>query len=160
MALDIVKLYLSQISEFFKLSDVAIMSSDTRSPVQPPYFPQNSHSICTAHYLQKILTDLQETVNDLNSLDIGQDIGLTSLLESVRWKFVDFLVHSWLRGLCLWHLINFKCNQKWSLRCRDVLWPGNLGVEARRAFHDSLSYPNRVISAAHDDCCFQASGGC
>lgn len=101
MALDIVKLYLSQISEFFKLSDVAIMSSATKSPAQPPYFPQNSHSICTAHYLQKILTDIQETINDLNSLDMDQDTGLTSLLESVRWKFMDVLVQSWLRGLCL-----------------------------------------------------------
>jgi len=99
MALDIVNLYISQISDFFKLSDVAIMAAPGASLVQPPHLPLNSHSICTAYYLNKILADIHDTVNELNSLDIAKDSGLKGLLENTRWRFVDFLVKAWLRGL-------------------------------------------------------------
>ncbi|KDR72595.1 hypothetical protein GALMADRAFT_252744 [Galerina marginata CBS 339.88] len=98
MALDIVKLYISLISEFFKLSDVAVMTSLGGSyNTTPPLIPKNTHSACNAHYLLKISADIQETVNELNGLEISQDSGLKGLLESVKWRFEDILIDSWLR---------------------------------------------------------------
>ncbi|KAJ3517910.1 hypothetical protein NLJ89_g205 [Agrocybe chaxingu] len=76
MALDIVKLYISLISEFFKLSDMAVMNAPGANNTPPPLLPKDSHSISTAYYLSKILADIQETVNDINGLEISQDTGL------------------------------------------------------------------------------------
>lgn len=53
-----------------------------------------------SHYLMKILGDIQETVNELNAMEISNEaaLGLKSLLESARWRFEDVLVAAWLRG--------------------------------------------------------------
>jgi len=91
MAIDIVKFYISLISEFFTLSDV---TNNTR----PPHLPQNSHSLSTAHYLFKILADIQETISELRGMEISQDNGMKSLLDSIRYKFIDVLANSWLQG--------------------------------------------------------------
>ncbi|KAF8970220.1 exocyst complex component Sec5-domain-containing protein [Flammula alnicola] len=98
MALDVVKLYISLISQFFKLSDVSVMSLPGGSyNTPPPLLPENAHSLCTAYYLLKILTDVQETIAELNGMEVSQDTGLKSLLESVRWRFEDILINTWLR---------------------------------------------------------------
>jgi len=100
MASDVVKLYISLLSEFFKLSDIVVMSSPSMKESQPLQIPRNSHSLSTAHYLMKILGELQETINELHALEISPEVGssLKSLLESVEWRFVDLLVNNWLRG--------------------------------------------------------------
>lgn len=101
MALDIVKLYISLISEFFTLSDMAVMASPGGSNnSSPPLLPLNSNSLSTSHFLMKILGDIQETVNELNSMDISNESAqsLKGLLESTKWRFEDILVNSWLRG--------------------------------------------------------------
>ncbi len=66
----------------------------------PPMLPKNSHSISTAHYLMKISGEIQENITELNGMDISPEVssGLKSLLESVRWRFVDVIVQAWLRG--------------------------------------------------------------
>lgn len=64
----------------------------------PPHFPQNSHSLSTAHYLLKILADIQETISELDGMEISQDNGLNNFLESIRWRFIDVLINSWLQG--------------------------------------------------------------
>lgn len=153
MALDIIKLYISQISDFFKLSDIAIMTAPGTSLVQPPHFPLNSHSICTACYLNKILSDIYDTVNDLNSLDIAKDTGLKGLLESVRWRFVDFLVKAWIRGLPLTPIrLKFLFNGS---RCQHFPQRGILDAELKRPLCYPLSDANRVISTIYDDSCVQ-----
>ena len=101
MTLDIVKLYISLISQFFNLSDMAVMASPSGSNNTPlPYLPKNSHSISTAHYLVKILAEVHETVNELNAMEISNEVasGLRNLLESAKWRFEDILIGSWLRG--------------------------------------------------------------
>ena len=100
MALDIVKLYISLISEFFVLSDMAVMAS-SKTKV-PPLLPANSHSMSTAFYLSKMLNDIQETVNELNLMEISNEAstGLKSVLESTKWRFEDVLITAWLRGVC------------------------------------------------------------
>ena len=101
MALDIIKLYISLISEFFKLSDMAIMASPGRAnePL-PGLLPQNSNSFTSAHFLMKILNEIQESVNDLTALDISTESAssLRSLLDSTKWRFEDILIAAWLRG--------------------------------------------------------------
>ena len=96
MALDVVKLYISLISEFFILSD---MSASPKSKV-PPLLPVSSHSMSTAYYLLKMLNDIQDTVNELNLMEISNETSasLKNLLESVKWRFEDVLVAAWLRG--------------------------------------------------------------
>ena len=102
MTLDIVKLYISLISQFFNLSDMAVMTSPSGSNNNTPlpYLPKNSHSISTAHYLIKILAEVHETVNELNAMEISNEVasGLRNLLESAKWRFEDILIGSWLRG--------------------------------------------------------------
>ena len=98
MALDVVKLYISLISEFFILSDMTVMASP-KSKV-PPLLPAKSHSMSTAYYLLKMLNDIQETVNELNLMEISSETSssLKNFLESAKWRFEDVLVVAWLRG--------------------------------------------------------------
>ena len=99
MVLDIVKLYISLVSEFFNLSDAAIMASATTITL-PQHIPTNSTSLSAAHYLQKILGELQDGVNDVCALDVSSDIisSLRNLMESAKWGFNDILINSWLQG--------------------------------------------------------------
>ncbi|KAF8189835.1 exocyst complex component Sec5-domain-containing protein [Mycena galopus ATCC 62051] len=103
MALDIIRLYISLVSQFFKLSDMAVMTSGSNST--PPELPTNSNSLCTAHYLMKILGEVQETVNELNAMEISDaaSSGLKSLLESAKWRFEDLLITAWLRDANLFY---------------------------------------------------------
>ncbi|RXW20181.1 hypothetical protein EST38_g5679 [Candolleomyces aberdarensis] len=106
MALDIVKLYISLISQFFNLSDVAVMASGSGSSNTPPaHVPKASHSLSTAHYLLKILAELQDTVNEVNSMEISNEVTslLKSLLESARWRFEDILINNWLRDAAIFY---------------------------------------------------------
>ncbi|RPD65706.1 hypothetical protein L226DRAFT_557688 [Lentinus tigrinus ALCF2SS1-7] len=97
MALDIVKLYIALLSEFFMFSDMAVMSPGRNTA--PPLFPKSSNSLATAHHLMKILGEIQDSVNDVTGMEISGEAtsSLKSLLESARWKFEDLLVNAWLR---------------------------------------------------------------
>jgi len=102
MALDIVKLYISLISQAFVLSDMVVMTSasfsNTYNP--PPLLPKDSHSLSTAFYLQRIIVEVQDCINEINVLDISNETtnGLKSLMDSLKWRFEDVLTHEWLRG--------------------------------------------------------------
>lgn len=100
MALDIVKLYISLISEFFMLSDKAVVSTLDTSAQISAFVPPGSDSLTTAHYLSKILGEVSECINDVTALDMGGEAisGLKNLLENARWKFLDALSETWLRG--------------------------------------------------------------
>ncbi|CAA7268400.1 unnamed protein product [Cyclocybe aegerita] len=101
MAFDIVKLYISLISQTFVLSDMVVMTSPSNAATytHPPLLPVDSHSPSTAHYLHKILGEVQECVNEINALEISSDVsnGLKSLIESLKWRLEDVLVNAWLR---------------------------------------------------------------
>jgi exocyst complex component 2 len=100
MALDIVKLYISLISDFFKLSDMAVMTSPSSNAPTLPLLPADSHSLVTAHYLLRILGELQESVSEVNGMEISSEASssLKNFLESAKWRFTDILVSAWLRG--------------------------------------------------------------
>ncbi|KAH9897042.1 exocyst complex component Sec5-domain-containing protein [Cubamyces lactineus] len=105
MALDIIKLYMSLLSEFFLFSDMAVMSPGRNTT--PPLFPKSSNSLTTAHYLMKILGEIQDSVNDVAGMEISGEASsiLKNLLESARWKFADLLVNAWLRDANIFYYL-------------------------------------------------------
>lgn len=94
-----IKLYISLLSEFFVLSDMAVMRS-AESIVTPPLLPGDSNALTTAYYLMKLLGEIVDTTGEITNVDIGNEVstGLKNLLESTRWKFEDVLIHAWTRG--------------------------------------------------------------
>lgn len=99
MALDIIKLYVSLLSECFSLSDTVVMQRNNNDP-SPKLLPRHSNSLTTAHFLVKILIEIQDCANEMTGMDIVPDASssLGNLVESARWKFGDILVRAWLRG--------------------------------------------------------------
>jgi exocyst complex component 2 len=97
MALDIIKLYVSLLSETFVFSDMRSVGTS----VTPPLLPKDSNVITTSHYVTKALTEIQDTVNEVLGMELGNEASsvLRSLLESARWKFEDVLVQAWQRGM-------------------------------------------------------------
>ncbi|KAH8830005.1 exocyst complex component sec5 [Flagelloscypha sp. PMI_526] len=108
MALDIVKLYISLISEFFNLSDMSVASSSSSKSTTPaPFLPTNSHAISTSHFLLKILGEIQEQVNEVNGMEISAEaaVEMRNFLDSAKWRFVELVVHSWQREANNFHLL-------------------------------------------------------
>ncbi|KAI5120615.1 hypothetical protein M0805_008091 [Coniferiporia weirii] len=112
MASDITRLYISLLSQFFTLSDIAVSSpiagdgsSGGVNATFPPFVPQRAHALTTAHYLTRILAEMQECVNEIMTMDVSADVnaGLKSLLESARWRFEGALTNVWLRDSNLFH---------------------------------------------------------
>ena len=101
MAVDIIKLYVSLLSEFFVFSDMAVMTPTPMEGSPASLLPDDSNSLTTAHYLMKILTEIQDNVNEVNSMEISGEItsSLRGLLDSAKWGFEDVLVHAWVRGM-------------------------------------------------------------
>lgn len=102
MASDVIRLYISLISQFFTLSDMAVISSESgHGTTVPPFVPQSSNSLTTAYYLARILSEIQDCANEVLAMDISPDAnsGMKSLLESTRWRFEGALTGVWLRGL-------------------------------------------------------------
>ncbi|KAH7926246.1 hypothetical protein BV22DRAFT_1087398 [Leucogyrophana mollusca] len=107
MALDIVKLYVSLMSEFFTLSDTAVMAPNSAGNASPPLLPSHSNSLTTAHFLVKILSEIQDCVTEVNSMEILSEasVVLRNLLESTRWRFEDTLTHAWLRDANIFYYL-------------------------------------------------------
>lgn len=105
MALDIIKLYINLLSEFFILSDVL---SNSPTPNSPEHLPSHSNSLTTAHWLTKILSEVQDCVTEIGALELGEGGLVKGLVESMRWRFEDVLVRSWLRDAnCMYALESF-----------------------------------------------------
>jgi exocyst complex component 2 len=104
MALDVVKFYVSLLSEFFVFSDMAVTAPSPTEGSSAPLLPDDSNSLTTAFYLMKILTEIQDNVNEINSMEISSETGtsLKGLLDSARWGFEDVLIHAWIRGTFTW----------------------------------------------------------
>ncbi|KAF8329383.1 exocyst complex component sec5 [Cantharellus anzutake] len=103
MAFDIVNLYISLPSEYFTLSDKAVVTN-TASGI-PPFVPTASSSITTSWFVSKILSEMEECVNDVTTAELSGEAssGLKSLLESARWRFVDAVCDNWLRDSQRFH---------------------------------------------------------
>lgn len=120
MALDIVKLYVSLLSEFFSLSDAVVMQRNSSDSL-PKLLPRHSNSLTTAHFLIKILAEIQDCASEVTGMDIVHEAGsnLRNLVESARWKFGDILVRVWLRG-CLLELSSCMLLTTMVDRCHSI----------------------------------------
>lgn len=109
MALDIVKLYISFIAGFFAFSDVEI-TSPTGPENRKSFLPKVSNSITTAHFLTKVLGEVQETMSEISALEISSEVNANtkSFLESARRGLQETLIQAWRRGLVSFPLLNGK----------------------------------------------------
>lgn len=103
MAFDIVKLYISLISQLFVLSDMVVMASSEKNGAKynsSLRLPTNAHSLSTAYHLQRIFSEVQECVTDIIALNISSEVksGLKGLMDSLKWRFTDTLARAWIRG--------------------------------------------------------------
>ena len=111
MTLEIIRLYVSCISQFFTLSDVTIASSPNNptANVCPDFVPQHSNSITTCHFTSRILADIVETSSELEGIGgtiEGERAGnqmevrnlLKGFLESCRWRFEEAICATWSKG--------------------------------------------------------------
>lgn len=111
MTIEIIKLYVSCISQFFTLSDVAIASSSNNPTASEPleFLPQHSNSITTCHFASRVLAEIVETASELEgiggTLD-GERAGsqmevrnvLKNFVESCRWRFEEAICTTWSKG--------------------------------------------------------------
>lgn len=99
MALDILNLYISLLSSFFTLSDVAVGSSSTSGTV-PPFVPPNSNSLTTGLFVNRILHELMDCVGEIGGNEISKEggDGLKGLVENMRWRFEEALCETWTKG--------------------------------------------------------------
>ncbi|KAH9036875.1 exocyst complex component Sec5-domain-containing protein [Lactarius pseudohatsudake] len=100
MAHDVVRLYVSLLSEFFVFSDMAVTTPSMVEGSFAPLLPGDSNALTTAHYLMKIMAEIQDNVNEINSMEISGEMrsSLDDLLENAKWGFEDVLTHTWVRG--------------------------------------------------------------
>ena len=80
-------------------SDVEI-TSPVRQESHTSFLPKASNSITTAHFLTKVLGEVQETMNEVSGLEISSEVSTNtkSFLESARRGFQETLIHAWRRG--------------------------------------------------------------
>lgn len=161
MALDVIKQYIALFSEFFMLSDAAVVTNSPGpdgSPT-PPLLPRDSNALTTMHHLMKILGEIQETVNEVNGMDISSEAtsSLKGFMESARWKFEDILVHNWLRGdlptVCL-----PSGSYLLPLRCKRVLSPRELARVNLGSLYYCVSLTDPHFPEANDYRRFQDRG--
>ncbi|QRV81990.1 exocyst complex component Sec5 [Ceratobasidium sp. AG-Ba] len=109
MALDIVRQYISLISEHFKLSDMAVSTLSPLPGGQMPssFVPPGSDSVSAAHWLQLILKEIVECAREISEMEIGGDAAsmLKELIDGARWTFGDALCVLWLRDSKIFHAI-------------------------------------------------------
>ncbi|KAG8685870.1 hypothetical protein FRC09_014485, partial [Ceratobasidium sp. 395] len=101
MALDIVRQYISLISEHFKLSNMAVSTlSLIGGQVPNSFIPPGADSVSAAHWLQLILKEVVECAREISEMEIGGDAAsmLKELIDGARWTFGDGLCALWLRG--------------------------------------------------------------
>ena len=109
MALDIVKLYISFVAGFFTFSDIEI-TSPTGPESHISFLPKASNSITMAHFLIKVLGEVQETISEVSALEISSEVStnVKSFLESARRGFQENLIQAWKRGRVLVAPQNYK----------------------------------------------------
>ena len=80
-------------------SDIEI-TSPTRLENRASFLPDASNSITMAHFLIKVLGEVQETVTEVSTLEISSEVNTNakSFLESARRGFQETLIQAWKRG--------------------------------------------------------------
>ncbi|CAE6493342.1 unnamed protein product [Rhizoctonia solani] len=109
MALDVVRQYISLISEYFKLSDMAVstLSPVANGQVPSSFLPPGADSVSAAHWLQLILKEIIDCSREIGEMEIGGDASsmLKELIDGARWTFGDALCGLWVRDSKIFHTL-------------------------------------------------------
>ncbi|KAG8937046.1 hypothetical protein FRC03_004111 [Tulasnella sp. 419] len=105
MATDIIKLYVSLLSQLFTITDAEGAPSITEKTPSPDFPPLGTNSLTTCHYLIKIIADITECINEVGTSEISSDTTqlLKTTLDTVRSRFVEILCDSWLNDARSFH---------------------------------------------------------
>ena len=104
MALEIIKLYTSTLSQFFTLSDVSVAESaikkDGMDPPIPPFVPAGTTVLAACYFSERLVEEVAECAGELMAVDVGNEAGqvLRSMLDSLRWRFEEVIAATWARG--------------------------------------------------------------
>ncbi|KAJ9115628.1 hypothetical protein QFC20_000954 [Naganishia adeliensis] len=136
MALDIIKLYISLLGQFFTLSDISIASA--RKPGQsasqssnlgqstghseaamPDFVPRNANSLITCHYASKILAEILDSAGEIDALtgpnsgqSVSSPVTSTDLGQEAKKAMRDFVES------CRWRLEEAIC-ETWSRDAKE-----------------------------------------
>lgn len=104
MALEIVKLYNSLLSQFFKLSDPAIAESTPRKDSNhqlPSFVPAGTSVITACYFAEKLVEDISDCAGELAGHEVVNDSGngMKGLVESMKWKMKEVIGAVWARGM-------------------------------------------------------------
>ena len=104
MALEIIRLYTTTLSQIFTLSDVAIAEAtireDGEDPPIPPFVPAGTTVMTACFFSEKLVEEVAECAGELMTVDVGGEAGqgLRSMLDSLRWRFEEVIAATWARG--------------------------------------------------------------
>ncbi|OCF43322.1 exocyst protein [Kwoniella heveanensis CBS 569] len=108
MALEIVRLYNSTLSQFFTLSDMALADSprkEDQDPPIPPFVPHGTSTITACYFAERLMEDVSDCAAELSSVDVGSEAGsgLKSMLDSLRWRLIEVIAATWSRDSKVLH---------------------------------------------------------
>ena len=111
MASDIIKLYVSTMSQFFTLSDIGVVvtaSNGNKSRIVPSFVPAGTTVIAAAYFAEKVSAEITECTTELMSIDVGKEATASArgMLDSLRWRMLEVVASTWLRGECTF----FSCD--------------------------------------------------
>lgn len=127
MTLDIVKLYISLLGQFFSLSDISIASARPagQSPAQsslgqaaansgtslPDFVPGDGNSLITCDYAGKILSEIVESAGEIDALTAGNP-GTSSTTSADLGQEAKRAMREFVES-CRWRLEEAIC-ETWS----------------------------------------------
>ena len=111
MAMEIVELYISHLSNFFGLSDPSLDApkrQDEEAKPLPTFVPLGTTVLTACHFGEKLVEEVYDGITDLMGVDVGGESGsgLKSMLHALRSRFQGIISTSWARGESLSDLIH------------------------------------------------------
>ncbi|KIR53565.1 exocyst protein [Cryptococcus gattii Ru294] len=108
MALEILKLYSSLLSQFFKLSDPAVAESTSHkdgSHQLPSFVPAGTTVITACYFAEKLVEYVSDCAGELAVHEIVNDSGnsMKGLIESMKWKMEEVIGAAWARDAKILH---------------------------------------------------------
>lgn len=104
MALEIIKLYVSSLSQFFTLSDVGVSESSKRTTDEielPPFVPAGTTVITAAFFAERLIEEVSDCVGELLAVEVAAEAGhsLRNMTDSLRWRFEEVMAATWANGV-------------------------------------------------------------
>lgn len=104
MALEILKLYSSLLSQFFRLSDPAVAESTSRKDgghQLPSFVPAGTTVITACYFAEKLVEYVSDCAGELAVHEVVNDSGnsMKGLIESMKWKMQEVIGAAWARGM-------------------------------------------------------------